>query len=299
MTEPALVPARSRVADDLGLPPVPQAFVRLLSAIGDEKTGVDALAEAVGACPSIAARLLMLANSAWSAPARPVTSLDSACLRLGRRVVRSVSLALAVARPFDSSRCARFDGVRYWCSALLAAEGAALLAPHLRRHDPACDEETMRTAGLLHNLGLLWLADRCAAPTAAALEVASRGVPLGLALRMSAGFDHREAGGELALAWGLPEPLRVAMRHHGSREYDGPHWPLAAGCGAAAALASMLCANPRGSFDAGSYDGDDGDGRLFSPGIMPAVLERLASQRSSVVALATGLFGDHPSDRIG
>jgi len=272
----------------LGPPAVPPAVVGLLAAIGSDDTGIRVLASAVSEFPSVAARLLMLANSAWSAPARPITSVHDACLRLGLRVVRSVSLAMAVARPFDPNRCRGFDVVRYWSTALLTAEGAALLSSRLLPHDPDCDEGTLRSAGLLHNLGLLWLADRWPLSTSEALAAAASGACLEDALHASVGMDHREAAGALGRAWGLPAPLVAAMRYHATPGYRGDHWRVAAACGLASALVERLERAPEGPADVDGLDPAD----LVAPGVVGEMWTALAARRESVAALTTCLFGE-------
>ncbi len=104
------------------LPVLPSGVPYLLQTLMDENIDNNKLKAVIGRFPSIAARLLCLANSAWAAPPVPVTSLDMACARLGLNIVRSVSIALAISSPFNPARCPAFDAERYWCTALLVAD---------------------------------------------------------------------------------------------------------------------------------------------------------------------------------
>ena len=225
--------------DELTVPVLLPGLPYLLTALGDEDIDFDVLTTAIRSFPSIAGRLVALANSAWVSPKRPVISLQDACAVLGLRMVRCVSFALAVGRPFDPSRCPGFDVERYWCTALLTAEGAALLSPHL---GDECHPDTAHTAGLLHNLGLMWLADSQPTQTAAALQVAAadEGFDVAQALYAATGSDYCVAGGRLSKAWQLPDTLTTAIRYHRSPEYRGPHWPFAAGCGVAARMSALI-----------------------------------------------------------
>lgn len=225
--------------DELTVPVLLPGLPYLLTALGDEDIDFDVLTTAIRSFPSIAGRLVALANSAWVSPKRPVISLQEACAVLGLRMVRCVSFALAVGRPFDPSRCPGFDVERYWCTALLTAEGAALLSPHL---GDECHPDTAHTAGLLHNLGLMWLADSQPTQTAAALQVAAadEGFDVAQALYAATGSDYCVAGGRLSEAWQLPDTLTTAIRYHRSPEYRGPHWPFAASCGVAAQMSALI-----------------------------------------------------------
>ena len=142
----------------LQLPSMPAGAPYLLKSLTDESIDFVELASVVEKFPGIAGKLISLVNSAWSAPASEVTSLEATCSRLGLGVVRSTSIALAVASPFNSTRCPSFDLEYYWCSVLLTADAASrLVAVSSSKHE--FEPATARAAGLLHNLGLLWLAD--------------------------------------------------------------------------------------------------------------------------------------------
>ena len=256
----------------------------LLAALGDEDVDLDVLATAIRCFPTIAGRLVALANSAWVSPKRPVISLLDACAVLGLRMVRCVSFALAVGRPFDPSRCPGFDVERYWCTALLTAEGAALLSQHL---GDECHPDTAHTAGLLHNLGLMWLADSQPTQTATALQVAAadEGFDVAQALYAATGSDYCVAGGRLSEAWQLPDTLTTAIRYHRSPEYRGPHWPLATSCGVAAQMSARI------------WHGMDWVPETiphFVVAIPPAVLQstflQLESKRDSIRHLSQTLF---------
>jgi HD-like signal output (HDOD) protein len=70
------------------VPVLPPGATYLMQALNDDNLGFREIAAAVEKMPSIAARILALANSAWSAPARPILALDEACGRLGIKVVQ-------------------------------------------------------------------------------------------------------------------------------------------------------------------------------------------------------------------
>jgi HD-like signal output (HDOD) protein len=218
------------------LPVLPASVGRLLQVLGEPDVGLSDVARVIETCPTIALRIVALANSAWSAPASPVTSLTLACGRLGFQVVRNVSIALALAEPFDPGRCPPFDRRRFWTGSLLRAEAATLLAAHA---DEAV-AETARTAGLLSNLGLLWLADARPAVTAAALRAVADGqvasVNAGLHAQGAPGYDV--AAGAIARFWGLPDVLVDAVA--GQCRFNPPAGP--ADTNAITAAAAVLVA---------------------------------------------------------
>jgi len=187
------------------VPVLPAGIGRLIQAINDEKMGYREIAKVIGESPSIALRILGLANSAWSAPREPISSLDMACGRLGMDVIRSVAMALAIAEVFNPAACPGFNPRTYWLSALLGAEAAAKLAEDVTE----LSENQARTAGLLRSIGLLWLAD--SQPDQTDRAFASRqeqaADDLELLLKRHCGLGYLEAGGMVARYWHLPEDV--------------------------------------------------------------------------------------------
>ena len=213
----ALGPAR--------LPPLAAGAGRVMAVLGGDDIDMRTLIDAVQQCPSVAARLMRVANSAWSTAAEPVDSIDAACARLGLDVVRSIAIALATSGPFTLRRCGAFDFRRFWSSALLSAEGADWTA-RLEDLASGLEPNVARTAGLLHNLGLLWLADRLPEQTSQALQAADEGCEpaVMIEIRRHCGVGYDEVGGYLAESWGLSPLLCAAMRHRQSPEDDGRLW---------------------------------------------------------------------------
>jgi len=216
MPDPAAMPDKPRLRRPKGsdrVPVLPPGVPYLLQALNNDNLTFFQIARAIEHVPSVAARLLALANSAWSAPASPVTSIEAACSRLGMRVVRSASIALAISQPFNPARCPPFHGATFWGSALLNAEAAAWLADKVLRDQRA----TARTAGLLRNFGLVWLADTMPVETGLALTAVQDGPPgrLDHALEQHCGLGYTEAGALLADAWLLPAALRDAIGDQG------------------------------------------------------------------------------------
>ncbi len=232
------------VLDDLNirqLPVLPPGAPFLLKSLSDEKISIRELSGIIERFPIIAARLITLANSAWSSPVTSITSLEVACARLGFGVVRSISIALAVSAPFNSNHCPAFDPERFWCSALLAADASnwlALAAPSRLRLDSA----TARAAGLLHNIGILWLADQLPHEMQLVFTQLQQQpeFPLDQVLQEAIGINFQSATGRLAQAWQLPDTLIIAMSEQGNSAYKDEDWELAALVGAAVSMVSAL-----------------------------------------------------------
>jgi HD-like signal output (HDOD) protein len=225
----------------LQLPTLPSGTPYLLESLTDENIDFVELAAVVEKFPSIAGKLISLVNSAWSAPATEVTSLEATCSRLGLGVVRSTSIALAVAAPFNPSNCPAFDLEYYWCSVLLTADAASRLVS-VSSPEHEFDPATLRAAGLLHNLGLLWLVDRLPTEVDQALISVknNEAETVANALTQVLGYDQAQAGEHLGNSWALPAPLVAAMAHYPEVEYQGAYREIVTTVGLATRLVSAV-----------------------------------------------------------
>ncbi|MGB1108952.1 MAG: HDOD domain-containing protein [Gammaproteobacteria bacterium] len=225
------------------MPALPPGTPQLLRQLTRPDVSFRELARSLERFPAIAARLIGLANSAWSSPAVTITSLEAACTRMGFDVVRSVSLGLAVGTPFDPRNCPAFDAEQFWCSALMVADTAADLK-QASGDWCALDALSVRSAGLLHNLGLLWLAERMPKATDQAIQAANADEDLSLnqAMIEHCGIGYRQAGGHLASQWHLPEVMVSSIVFHGDTSYLGEHAKAACLTGIANDMVTTLCA---------------------------------------------------------
>lgn len=211
----------------------------LLESLTDDSLDFDETAKIIEQFPGIAARLVALANSAWSAPVKEITSLEMACSRLGLNVVRGLSIALVLGSPFDATRCEEFDAEYYWSNALLVAEVASMLQP-LVDVNREYEASTARTAGLIHNLGLLLLVDQLPLEMNQAFKLfrEEKVDNIHEALLEVLGCDDGEVGKWLGDNWFLPEPIVNAMSFYNDLNYSGSHHSLVSTVGLAVIMVS-------------------------------------------------------------
>lgn len=145
---------QKEIVQNQSLPVLPPDVSGLLKTLNDDEISYTRLAKELEKFPSIVIKIVAAANSVWALPINPITTLRDSCARIGVRAVRSISIALSIAEVFDPTLCRAFNSRMFWTSALLTAEAAYICA----KHNPAICPDTARLAGLLHNIGLLWLA---------------------------------------------------------------------------------------------------------------------------------------------
>lgn len=231
---------RQRILDSKRTPTLPNQARVLLQAFSNDTLSYQDLATIVANHPPIAARLIALANSAWAAPSQPVDSLEKACLNLGINIVRSVSIGLTLISPFNVSACPSFDLRHFWISSKLVADIAVMLASSMPTEPQPAVLHAIHTEGLLHNLGLLCLADILPKETHHALTRVNSGSEQNVmdTLRVNMGTDYCEIGGLFAEIWGLPPSLVTVIQHHCANNYRGDYWDHTQLIGGAAKMVS-------------------------------------------------------------
>lgn len=193
----------------------------LIKNLSNEELSIADLSKIVEPISIVVARLISLANSAWIGVSRPVTSINEACYRLGINIVKSTSIVLAVSSPFNMRKCPDFEPELFWLNSLLVAEVAHHLANAIKT-TTEIDPQTLRTAGLLHNIGLLWLADALPNETGLAINSAQIEPTLSVnnALINECGIGYDRAGGMLAEIISLPKTLQILISEQENASYQ-------------------------------------------------------------------------------
>jgi HD-like signal output (HDOD) protein len=200
----SILSLQQEIEQESNLPVLPPGVSHLFQVLADDKTTYENVAEEIERFPAIAIRVVATANSAWAAPISPITSLRDACSRLGSKLVLSISIALSVSQVFDPSRCPAFKSKKFWVSALLTAEAAYMYAKDTSDVCP----DTARLAGLLHNIGLLWLAENRPMEISDAISISeNETVSFTQTLQEKYNIDLYDVGGYLAASLELPEAI--------------------------------------------------------------------------------------------
>ena len=140
---------------NLELPAFPDSVIRIQQALKDENKGVDDLVDILSSDAAVAAKLLQTANSAaLNASGNEITSLRMAIVRMGQKMVSSVSVAFAMQQlqrndSYSPEQREVLAGI--WKTSVDVASISQAIAKRLTRLN--ADEALL--AGLLHVLGHL------------------------------------------------------------------------------------------------------------------------------------------------
>lgn len=219
--------------------------LQILHLARSEETTAQEISRLIQIDPALTGRILKLANSFYSAPRSPITTLADAVVRLGVRTVCGVAMGFSVVSGFRGGPCKDFDYQGFWSHSLATAVAAEALS---RRVDILPLGEAF-TCGLLSQVGKLALASIYPEKYAEVLEDCGDCSPLELVETEQQSFvtDHWELGAALLKDWGLPDLFAQAVLYHehpdeGDLEPDSREKQLALLLSAAIQLANLCVA---------------------------------------------------------
>jgi len=205
---------QQEIEQECNLPVLPPGISSLFKILSDDNITYEVVAEELERFPAIAIRVVATANSSWAAPIAPITSLRESCSRLGTQLVLSISIALSVSQAFNPSRCPAFESQKFWVSALLTAEAAYMRAKETSNICP----DTARLAGLLHNIGLLWLAENRPLEISEAITISQKdNVSFTQTLLEKYNLDLYDVGGYLSTSLELPETIGTMIASYSAK----------------------------------------------------------------------------------
>ncbi len=210
------------------LPALRPSTLKLLSISLDRESAIADFEHAFKSDPSLAADLLIVANSPAFSIRATVNSIRHAITLLGLERVRSLAMMVAVKGYLRTGRWNEAIQVA-WRHSIATAVVAEALGSAEERSVPL-----LYTAGLLHDIGRLALFQVSSDKYGEILanEFSSTQEYINLE-RLLFGCGHDDAGAFLAAAWGFPVSLCDCIRFH--------HWDIAAHAGQFFELVGVAC----------------------------------------------------------
>jgi len=191
-----------QIESGYSLPSLSPVSMRLVEIASDDSCSAEELAALIERDPSLAVRVLTLANSVFYQTRQSTTSLRQAVVKLGFQRLRIMALSLSLRDTFPMGKIGPLDYEEFWHTTLYRALIAKSFAAHLKN----CYPEEAFVAGLIMEIGLLILFDlRIKWDT----EVPPiRLEPLEELLtweRDRYGIDHRQVGEAALRVWKFPK----------------------------------------------------------------------------------------------
>lgn len=194
------------------VPALPVSAVKALQLIQDPDSSMQEIMRAVELDPALTSDMLRLANSAYFAGPRQISTLREAGVLFGTWRLQQIILASAVfplaRKPLQGYGMPAGRLVDHLMAVAIGAEQLAkalkIKAPHFTF-----------TAGILHDIGKIVLGTFVEIDSEPLMRLAfKQQVSFEIAEQRVLGIDHAEAGAALLEYWRIPEHIVTAVRWH-------------------------------------------------------------------------------------
>ncbi len=225
-----------RLDEQYMLPSLSPVVVALIELAARDQTSVGEIAELIAKDPSLTARVLKLANSAFYRTRYPAATVLQSVTRIGVRQTRLFALSVSLKEAFPLKRGGAIDYGRFWRLCLYQGVLARWLARKLHAGDP----EEAFTAGLLLEIGLLALT-RVYKHGSVALQLTYPLTSLLATEEEVYGVHHRQIGETLLRSWRFPERIVACQQSFACTGTTNGVSDLASVCAIAGALSACIC----------------------------------------------------------
>ncbi|MBW1723451.1 MAG: HDOD domain-containing protein [Deltaproteobacteria bacterium] len=232
---------RDRILKELqagyNLPALSPVAFKLVEMASDDSSSAKDLADLIGKDPSLAVRLLKIANSAFFQSGEPVSTLEQAVVKLGFQRIRVMGLSLSLRDTFPMGKVGAMDYERFWRSSLYRA----IIAKSLAQHRGNCNPDEAFVGALTLEIGFLILFDifftSQPEPFPGDPDDLERILPWE---EDRLGINHREVGKAALSFWKFPESILACQRLYGKEALAEEAPPLARVCELGRVLGGLL-----------------------------------------------------------
>ena len=193
------------------IPTLPAVAAQINQEVMKENLTANSLAEIIKSDPSLAVKVLRLANSAYYGLSRKVDTLDRAITILGFNTVKNIALTVSVFKVFNKTQQTTINMEDLWHHSLGCAVASKAIANH---NDPSLAEHAF-LGGIVHDIGKIAVAHTMPAETMIVLgKLRESDAPQDEIEKEILGFTHQEIGYHLAEKWNFPELYCKAIQFH-------------------------------------------------------------------------------------
>jgi putative nucleotidyltransferase with HDIG domain len=195
------------------LPSVPVLYREVSKELQSPEASLNKVGEIISQDPSMAAKILQLANSAFFGRRHSISKITAAVSYLGLDRVAKLLLAIHAFKEFMPAVSGLISVEDLWRHSNHTAMRARKIAEEQHASDNIIDDAF--TAGLLHDIGKLILASRFPEEYAMATKRSKESQnPLWIVEREIFSATHAEVGAYLLAIWGLPQSIIDAAAFH-------------------------------------------------------------------------------------
>ncbi|HJU04649.1 MAG TPA: response regulator [Nitrospiraceae bacterium] len=204
---------RKLVAGMETLPSLPTLYRSLMAELQSENASIANAAKIISQDMGMVTKILQVVNSPFYGLRTRISSAAQAVGLLGLDTIKSLVLSMKVFSQFEGARQSFFSLDVLWQHGMVTSRHARAIAKEAKVEQRLMEDAF--TAGLLHDVGLLVLANNLPDQyTESVAMVQSQGIPEWQAERNVFGASHAEVGAYLLGIWGLSDAIVEAVAFH-------------------------------------------------------------------------------------
>jgi HD-like signal output (HDOD) protein len=277
------------------LPTLPEVLFKVQELVNSDEGNAATLARITEQDPSLATKILKVANSSYFGPVNQrISSLPLAIARIGFNEVRNIVTAISCIKKF-SKRSNLLDYKAFWRHSLTAAYLTKIVADTAKVNYAAQERQFFFLAGLLHDIGILILDQFFHTEFGEILDYAMKkecsfltaeGAVIGKE-------SHQFIGSAVLEMWKIDPVVISGVRfhHHGLDKVPEFHRTIAQ---ISYSAEYILCNCGLGSFEGTTGEFDKGlmDAFRFAPDVITGLFKSAEAQmEKSDIVVAMGLSG--------
>ena len=199
---------------------LPDIYFQINEMIADPRFSAEDIGQVILKDPALSARLLKIVNSSYYGFKARIDTIGRAITIVGVEDLQNLILATSIVDTFSSIPCELVDMTSFWMRSINCGVIASLLAK--KSSVLHCDR--LFLTGLLHDIGSLIMYHQLPEQSMQVLLAADNNRCLVSGLEQEIiGFTYADVGGELIIAWNLPESLSEAVKFHLQPEMASQH----------------------------------------------------------------------------
>ncbi|MDO6695002.1 HDOD domain-containing protein [Aliiglaciecola sp. 3_MG-2023] len=193
---------------------LPEICLRIREMLDDHQSDVDDIGNLISLDPSLASKLLKLANSPLFRFRSQVDNIGKAVSILGGEALYNLVMAETAKDAFDSLSSENMDLKRFWRQSLYTG----LLAKHMAKLARIRGSERFFLLGLLHNLAELVVTKQSPELAAKCIPTDHQILPFELQKDIL-GFTYPQCSSTILQLWQLPTQISMTIMHIADQDY--------------------------------------------------------------------------------
>jgi putative nucleotidyltransferase with HDIG domain len=203
---------KKQIMDDLkNIPALPSAGQQVLTEMRNRKSSAESVAEIAQSDPTLVGEVLRMANSAYYAQSKKVTTVRQAVVIMGFRTIQDLIIQKDLIKLFKQPSDGGYNYTELWTHSL----ACSLIANYLARQSHR-SSDFISTLGLLHDIGKFAMNTLYPDKVKELLSPSDKYAGLDMLQKEENifGYNHAVYGCALAHTWKLPEEICLAIENH-------------------------------------------------------------------------------------